>query len=154
MEKSTADKGKKHFRFYTEHWKVVAFYLMLYDLIAINAAYFLALWIRFDCRYTMIPLEYLHAYMKFIPLYSVFSIVIFWFLKLYNSLWRFASYNELSKVLCSSVITFVFHTAGITLLFRRMPLTYYFFGPIIQFLLVLGIRFSYRFILLMREKRG
>lgn len=154
MESPVTDKVKKRFRFYTGHWRIVAIYLMLYDFIAINGAYFFALWIRFDCRYSLIPLEYLNAYIKFIPIYSVFSILLFWFLKMYNSLWRFASYNELSKVFLASIITFIFHTAGITLLFQRMPLTYYIFGAVIQFLLVLGIRFSYRFVLLMREKRN
>lgn len=154
MESPVTDKVKKRFRFYTGHWRIVAIYLMLYDFIAINGAYFFALWIRFDCRYSLIPLEYLNAYIKFIPIYSVFSILLFWFLKMYNSLWRFASYNELSKVFLASIITFIFHTVGITLLFQRMPLTYYIFGAIIQFLLVLGIRFSYRFVLLMREKRN
>ena len=154
MESPVTDKVKKRFRFYTGHWRIVAIYLMIYDFIAINGAYFFALWIRFDCRYSLIPLEYLNAYIKFIPIYSVFSILLFWFLKMYNSLWRFASYNELSKVFLASIITFIFHTVGITLLFQRMPLTYYIFGAIIQFLLVLGIRFSYRFVLLMREKRN
>lgn len=154
MESPVTDKVKKRFRFYTGHWRIVAIYLMLYDFIAINGAYFFALWIRFDCRYSLMPLEYLNAYIKFIPIYSVFSILLFWFLKMYNSLWRFASYNELSKVFLASIITFIFHTVGITLLFQRMPLTYYIFGAIIQFLLVLGIRFSYRFVLLMREKRN
>ena len=31
-----------------EHWQVIALYLMIYDVIAVNAAYFLGLWFRFD----------------------------------------------------------------------------------------------------------
>ena len=33
----------------------------------------------------------------------------------------------------------------------RMPLSYYIFGIVLQFIFVLGIRFSYRFILLLRN---
>lgn len=42
---------------------------------------------------------------------------------------------------------------GISLVFHRMPVSYYLFGALIQFMLVLGIRFSYRFVLLEREAR-
>ena len=61
-----------------EHWQVIALYLVIYDAIAINAAYFLGLWFRFDCTYSAIPGEYLSAYLKFTPWYTVFSILVFW----------------------------------------------------------------------------
>lgn len=136
------------------HWQRIRLYLTAYDIIAINAAYFLALWIRFDCRFQAIPDTYLDSYMKFIPIYTVFSMIVFIELRLYQSIWRFASYSELSRVALSSVITGIFHAAAITMLFARMPLTYYIFGFLIQFLLILGIRFSYRFILLERGRRA
>ncbi|MBR5359680.1 MAG: polysaccharide biosynthesis protein, partial [Lachnospiraceae bacterium] len=50
-------------------------------------------------------------------------------------------------------ICFVVHTAGISLL-HRMPMSYYIFGAVIQFVLVTGMRFSYRFFLLMDLKGG
>ena len=31
-----------------QHWKVIAFYLIVYDIIAVNFSYFLGLWLRFD----------------------------------------------------------------------------------------------------------
>lgn len=68
-----------------EHWQVIALYLMIYDVIAVNAAYFLGLWFRFDCTYSAIPGEYLSAYLKFAPWYTVFSVFVFWTLRLYNS---------------------------------------------------------------------
>ena len=40
-----------------EHWQVIALYLIIYDIIAVNAAYFLALWFRVDCTYSRIPEE-------------------------------------------------------------------------------------------------
>ena len=36
---------------------------------------------------------------------------------------------------------------------RRMPITYYFIGTILQFILILIVRFAYRFILLERSRR-
>ena len=135
------------------HWERVKLYLMAYDILAINTAYFLALWIRFDCRFQVIPTTYLYSYLKFVPIYTVFSLVVFKGLRLYQSIWRFASYTELTRVTLASVVTGIFHATAITLLFARMPLTYYIFGFLIQFILIIGIRFSYRFVLLERGRR-
>jgi FlaA1/EpsC-like NDP-sugar epimerase len=91
---------------------------------------------------------------KFVPFYTIACLVIFYGLKLYQSLWRFASYSELLRTLLASGITTVLHVVGITLLFHRMPVVYYFVGAGTQFALVLGIRFSYRLLLLERSRRG
>ena len=136
-----------------EPWKRNAALLILWDMCAVNLSYFFALWIRFDLHFSSIPKLYLNAWMKFVPVYTVSCIAVFWFLKLYKSLWRYASYAELYRVLMSTVITTLIHCVGITLLFQRMPLTYYFFGPVLQTILVLGIRFAYRYILLLRAWR-
>lgn len=147
-------KTTKNRKFRLEHWKVIALYLMLYDAIVVNMSYALVLWLRFDCRYRSISEKYLEAWIKFAPLYTVFCLVVFWYLRLYRSLWRFASYHELARVLTASGITAVFHAAAITILFERMPITYYVFGALVQFICVLGIRFMYRFILLERDRRS
>lgn len=142
----------KHHRFEFEHWKSISLLLVIYDLIAINMAYFFALWLRFDCHFSEIPAEYLTSWERFVPIYSVFCIAVFWFLRLYRSLWRFASTSELVRVVISSGITAVFHTVFITVIVRRMPVSYYLVGPMLQFVMVLGIRFSYRFFLAFRSK--
>ena len=41
-----------------EHWKVIAIYLIIYDMIAVNFSYFMALLVRFDFRYSSIPTDY------------------------------------------------------------------------------------------------
>ncbi len=135
------------------HWKVIAIYLMIFDVVAINFSYFFALFMRFEFSYKSIPQEYFMAYLKFAPIYTVFTIVIFYVLRLYSSLWRFASFNELNRVVGASAITTVFHWIGITVLFSRMPMSYYITGPIIQFCLVTAVRFSYRYITMERQRR-
>lgn len=139
--------------FHPDCGRVIALLLMVYDIIAVNAAYGMALWLRFDCRFSAIPAYYMHAYLRFAPVYTVFCIIVFRFLRLYRSIWRFASFSELLRTIAAVVVTSVFHVCGITLLFQRMPVSYYFFGMTIQFMLVLGVRFSYRFILLERNSR-
>ena len=38
-----------------EPWKNLAIWLMVADFISMHIAFFLALWIRFDCVYSAIP---------------------------------------------------------------------------------------------------
>ena len=131
-----------------QHWQIVSLWLGLYDVMAVTMSYFIGLWLRFDARYTMIPEEYLFAYVKFMPIYAFVCILVFMMLRMYRTVWRFASYSELGRVAMSSLITSLFHMGAITLFFERMPISYYIFGMFIQFGLVLGVRFSYRFMLL------
>lgn len=137
-----------------KHWQMINILLIMYDLFFVNVSYYLALWVRFDCRANLVLPMYFEAWFRFIPIYTLFCLTVFWVLNLYQSIWRFASYSELMNVIKASAITAVFHAVAITLIFRRMPISYYVLGAIFQFIFVLGIRFSYRFILLLRSSRS
>nr|WP_320927535.1 nucleoside-diphosphate sugar epimerase/dehydratase [Hungatella sp.] len=142
--------SKKRF---IEHWKVIAFYLIIYDAIVVNFSYFFGLWLRFDLRFSKIPQVYLDSYLKFAPFYTVFALTVFYALHLYKSLWRFASFSELNRIFASSMITTIFHTVAITLFIKRMPISYYVIGAAMQLSLVTAIRFAYRYITLERTRR-
>lgn len=137
-----------------EHWQVVTLFLMGYDFLAVIMSYFLALWIRFDCEFSEIDLPYLHTYYRTILIYALFCVAIFGALRLYKSIWRFASYTELLRVICATVITVTIYCIVVMIFVMRMPVSYYFFGFLIQFTLTLGVRFSYRFILLLRGRKN
>ncbi len=128
-------------------------FLILFDIVASAGAYFFALWLRFDCRFTEIPTNYLTAWIKFAPIYAVASIVIMWVLHLYQSIWKFASFVELKRVMFASTVLGVFHTAAITALYERMPISYYLIGISVQFMALLFVRFSYRFVILEKSIR-
>lgn len=145
--------------FKIKHWHLVSLYLIAYDVIAVAASYFFALWIRFDCNYTDIPREYLDVYIRFIPIYAFLVVLVFYFMHLYRSIWRFASYNELYRATIATAITFVINLVGTAVAmnalgyaFDRMPISYYAFGIVLQFGLTVAIRFTYRFVLLVRGK--
>ena len=108
-----------------EHWHLISGLMMLLDFVAIHAAYFLALWLRFDFHFSAIPEEYLNAYKQFITWYALGCLVLFFFTRLYRSIWRFASYVELFLTLGVSLLASVLHALLITLLILRMPLSYY-----------------------------
>lgn len=143
--------GKKFRLRKLHHWEIVTLGLLIYDAMSIATAYFLALWLRYDCRISQIDQNYMEAYLKFIPIYIVICIVIFMVAKLYRSIWRFAGYDEMIRVVSVTAITCIIHTVAITIFFERMPITYYIFGAIFQFMFTLMIRFSYRVVLLMRK---
>lgn len=134
-------------------------FLMLYDVFAVNFAFFMALWLRFDGRYSAIPHEYLYTYLYFVPVYTVLCLLTFKYLKLYDSIWRFASYNELVRITMASGITLLIQVIGTILEINildiypneRMPLSYYIFGAVLQYGMIVAARFSYRFILLVRN---
>ena len=70
-----------------------------------------------------------------------------------QSIWRFASYSELLRVLLATAVMGCVYISITSLFVERMPISYYVFGLLIQFILTLGIRFSYRFVLLLRGRR-
>lgn len=78
-----------------EHWQVVTLLLTAYDFLAVIMSYFLALWIRFDCEFSEIDLPYLHTYYRTILIYALFCVAIFGMLRLYKSIWRFASITNI-----------------------------------------------------------
>lgn len=135
------------------HWHNVAMLLVLYDIVVVNVSYFLALWLRFDLRFSAIGSDYLNAWLSFVPIYTFFCLIVFWLTRLYKSLWKYASYPELMYLLVATGITGLFHTAFITILFKRMPISYYLVGMVLQFLFMMAIRFSYRFVLLLRSSK-
>ena len=130
---------------------IAAILLLCYDIIAVNLSYLIALWLRFDCRYSMIPKAYLYAWLKFAPIYIVVCVAAHWFAKLYRSIWRFASLPELTRAVIATVITGLVHALGITILFQRMPVAYYLIGAVIQLLATIASRFGYRFVLLIQS---
>ena len=136
-----------------EHWHIVTLLLVIYDFIAIVGSYFLALWLRFDLRISLIEKVYLSTYFKTIFIYALIVILVFTMLRLYRSIWRFASYSELLRVIMATCITGVIYMLWLYVAEYRMPVSYFIFGLVLQFCFTLGVRFSYRFILLLRGRR-
>jgi len=134
-------------------WHKMSLLMALYDVFAVTVSYFLALWIRFDCVYSEIPTRYLSAYQRFLPIYIIICLAVFWWAKLYRAVWRFASYVELMRTGLATLGTSAIHILLITLLFQRMPISYYVIGACIQAILLIAARFSYRLIRLIGSRR-
>ncbi len=139
--------------FYIEHWQVIAFILMMYDFVTIAFSYFFGLWLRFDFRFLRIPEAYLRVYYKLIVPYALVCIFIYWVFKLYRSIWRFASYNELTNIILSNIVCGLFNYAVTKIFGARMPISFHVVGFIMQIIFAAVIRFSYRFILMLKRQQ-
>jgi len=155
--------GKKRI-FGLEHWQMITAYLVIYDIVAVTLAYFMALMLRFDFAYSHIPVIYLQSWAIFAPFYAITCVLVFWAARLYRSIWRFASFTELLRITQATIATCIVQIVGSTIAIRvlakdmgydlnRMPVSYIILGGLFQFVLIVAVRFSYRFILLMRASR-
>lgn len=153
MSSGPGNKNGEKKKFRLEHWQVIAIYLAVYDVIAVNFSYFFALLLRFDFQFSVIPKSYFQMWKSFAPFYTAACLVVFFLFRLYQSIWRYASYSELIRVFLASIVTTGIQIIGTLVSVGRMPISYYLAGAVFQLFLVLGIRFSYRFVLLFREAR-
>ena len=153
------DQNMKNMR----HAQLVSAYLGIYDVVAVTVAYFVALWLRFDLKFSAIQGAYFQVWLIAAPIYAILCIITFRYFKMYRSMWRFASYTELERAVYANAATIIIQIVLVALIFRfgfpgitlkRMPLSYYFMGAVFQFILTTGIRFSYRFLLLIRNKKS
>ena len=139
-------------------WRVFAALMMLYDAAAICVSYFLALMLRFDMTFSKIPVNHLRPLTHFLPIYCVLCVAVFSAFRLYRSIWKFASYSELLRLIAATAITYVIHIVGMTITIKalgitsRMSYLYYALGYMLQFCLTLAIRFIFRFLMLLKDK--
>ncbi|MBQ4462813.1 MAG: hypothetical protein II915_00195 [Eubacterium sp.] len=130
-------------------------WVLLLDILAVNAAYYLGLVIRFSTNLEIKPEAmdpFLPGYVHFAPFYTVICVVIFYLFRLYGGMWRYAGLNDMNRIIGANLVSAVIQVAGTLLFFQRMPISYYIIGAVLQFTFIVIIRFSYRFILAERQK--
>lgn len=116
--------------------------LLAFDIIIINLAYFLALYLRFDASLIQIPRIYIRAFENYALINTVITIAIYSAFKLYRIILEYASYTELIKITQAVALSLLVHIFGISIMFQRMPLSYFVYGFLIQYTFTVGIRFA------------
>lgn len=116
--------------------------LLAFDIIIINLAYFLALFLRFDGSLIQIPRIYLKAFENYALINTAITIAIYSAFKLYRIILEYASYTELIKITQAVALSLLVHIFGISILFQRMPLSYFVYGFLIHYTFTVGIRFA------------
>ncbi len=118
-----------------------------YDMVTVLISFYAALYISFGCEFNAIPAPCFEAYLFSIQFYLPGCILIYWLFRLYNSIWRLVSYNELfSFTLAVLLAVFIYFVAG-TIFSLPLPRRYYVTGGWLQLWLLLLCRFSYRFLI-------
>ena len=135
-------------------WMRSNLWIVLFDIIAVNGAYLLALLIRFyvHFRFTSAIGDFREYYLQFTPYYTVICLVVFYMCGLYNGMWRYAGLDDMNRIILANVITAAVQFFGTRLFVGRMPTSYYIIGSLLQFVLVAAIRFANRFLYVRRQR--
>lgn len=124
--------------------------LVIYDIISIIAASYLALLIRYNFEMNEIPDYFIDPISSFLPIGIVLTLVVLYIFRMYSSLWAYAGESELQNLVISSVLSTVIYAIGLQ--FFRVegkqaePISYYFMYLFILITLIFISRFSYRFL--------
>lgn len=125
-------------------WIRNAFIVMLSDIVIIFFCFFMALLLRFDFSFGSIPSNYFQWYLILAPIWSVFTVVIFFAARLYHSIWSFVSIDEALQVLRSYCLIAPLMVVSSLILRFRMPISFYVIGTVGCIILHIANRFAYR----------
>lgn len=74
------------------------------DGIIVVFSVFLGLWVRFEFSIGSIPQQYKSALLYFLPIVVIATYIVYYFMRLYRSVWRFASLTEALRIVESYLI--------------------------------------------------
>ena len=144
---SEKDKPKKHYFNYQLLYRRTA--LIIYDILSVTAASFLALLLRYDMHVDAIPDEFILPVRNFLPLNILLTLLIFYFFRLYHSLWAFAGENEMQNLVIACFLSAIVSGIGLNLFkisSQPVPDSYYFMYLFLLVTFMFISRFSYRFL--------
>lgn len=118
--------------------------IIIADILAVILSYGIALWLRFDLRYSIIPREYIEGYLIYLPVAVIVTAFAYHAARLYSSIWSYAGISEVLRVLAASISSALITGIVTGIIFIRMPASYYLIGWLLLFLSTGAIRLSYR----------
>ncbi len=131
--------------------------LIIYDVISVIAASYLALLMRYNFDLSEIPSHFISPINRFLPFNIIITLLVLYLFRMYHSLWAFAGETELQNLVISSVISAVCYSVGIQF-FRTegelaVPSSYYFLYVFLLISFIFVSRFSYRFFRGLKHKQ-
>lgn len=130
--------------------------LIIYDIISVILASYLAIIIRYEFDVDSIPKHFLRPIELFLPINIILTLLIFYVFHLYSSLWAYAGETELQNIIVSCVISAAMNGVGLQffrLQEQAVPKSYYFFYMFLLISCIFASRFSYRFFRGMKHKQ-
>ena len=135
------------FKQFGEQKAVRVLALVLCDILLVNLAQFLALFVRFEFEIaTVLSSEYLAHAVSFAPIYTAMCLSVFWLSKLYNSLWKYISVKEAVLIGQAAVTVGVLQYFFMSMVKLNMPRSFPVLNILLLTILLGAERFSYRFI--------
>ncbi len=128
--------------------------LILMDVMSVIVASFAALYIRFDFSFNAIYREFLIKYEHILIPNILMTLLFFTVWKLYKSVWRYASANELINIVFATACTAVAQVIYCHIFKQTMPRSYYIIYWFLLMLMTCCIRFGYRILRLINSKRA
>ena len=134
-------------------------FLILLDILIVNFVSYFALLTRFDFNIARVPARYSEALMNNMFWYTIVAIAIFWVFRLYHSLWKYASIEELTNIVYSCVLIEVIHYGGMHLFVKVkdslavMPRSFWPLELLLLLLFMSGTRFCYRTLRMLNQRR-
>jgi len=117
--------------------------LVVFDIISVIIAFFLSSIIAYNGHVELSFLQYSYYLLSILIVSSLFFFV---FMKLYDSLWRYASVNELVNVIVASILSTIVYCVLCILCPVNPPISTIFLYLLILLVFVGGARFGYRFL--------
>ena len=127
--------------------------LVIVDIFLITLSGFLSLYIRYDFRSSNMDMRYVDYEIWYLPVNLAVTLLLFVLFKLYRSVWRFASSTELLNVIGACSASIVLQIVGMSILNMRMPVSYYLMKYVLLIVGVGMVRFAYRILRMLQEKR-
>ena len=130
--------------------------LVLYDVISVVLASYVAILWRYDFHLDLIPRHFMRPIERMLPLNILATLVIFYVMRLYSSLWAFAGETELQNIVMACALSTL--ADGIGLQFFRItaqavPRSYYPAYLAVLVVCIFASRFSYRFFRSLKHKQ-
>lgn len=118
--------------------------MVLMDMITVFLSYFLGLWIRFEFSIARIPRLYIGMVAKYAIIAAIVSIIIYYCLRLYHSIWRFAGIADLLRIIIAYLILAPILILITRIPSMRIPYSVLLMGYIFSGICCLGLRFGLR----------
>ncbi|WP_026527936.1 polysaccharide biosynthesis protein [Butyrivibrio sp. VCD2006] len=118
--------------------------ILMADILSVVISYVTALLVRFDFKYREIPGLYKGNILYLLPLAVVITVAVYYIFRLYHSIWRFASLAEVYRTMLAYFVLAVVMFALNRVDRFNIPRSCLFIAIILNVILCLGIRFSYR----------
>ncbi|MDO5147665.1 MAG: nucleoside-diphosphate sugar epimerase/dehydratase [Eubacteriales bacterium] len=134
-------------------YRARAFLLLVADVAAVIIASYMGLLIRFEFDFASIGSQYINGMNRYMPINIICTVIIFYAMRMYTSLWKYASVREMSNVAAGVLLSGVLQIIVMSVAWDvSMPRSYFVIYTLFLGLSEFCIRFGYRLFRFVRNE--